>query len=82
MPTLRGKCESVFGARHMDKIRKDTRVVSVMTDQHKETCANAKDEKGRSSSPALHSKAEQTDGEGQKSSKESSNKEEKLFGYE
>ena len=66
----------------MDKVRKDTRVVSVMTDQHEETCAMARDEKGRSSSPALHSKAKQTDGEGQKSSKESGNKEENLFGYE
>ena len=45
-PTLRGKWESVFIGRHMDNVRKETHVVSVIPDKHKETCAVVRDEKG------------------------------------
>ena len=38
-PSRRGKWEIVFGGRHMDNVQKETHVVSVMTDKHKETCA-------------------------------------------
>ena len=51
----------------MDSVQKETHVVSVMTDYHKETCAVVRDEKGRSSSPAPNSKAK-TDEGGEKSS--------------
>ena len=36
---------SVFSGKHMDNVRKETHVVSVMTDQHKETCAVVRDDK-------------------------------------
>ena len=52
----------------MDNVPKETHAVSVMTQYPLETAAKARDEKGRSSSPASHTKAKQTDGEGQKSS--------------
>ena len=62
-PTLRGKCESVFSGRHMDNVRKETHVVSVMN-----LPLGAQRRKGRSSSPARHSNAK-TDGEGEKPQK-------------
>ena len=43
--TLRGKWESVFSGRHMNNVQKETYVVSVMTDKHKETCAVVTDKK-------------------------------------
>ena len=51
----------------MDNVPKETLVVSVTTDGH--LCGGQR-RKGRSSSPAPNSKAN-TDGEGEKSSKES-----------
>ena len=41
----------------MDNVQRESRVVSVMTNLHKETCAVVRDRKGRSSSPAPNSKA-------------------------
>ena len=52
----------------MDNVPKETHAVSVMTSKPLETVARVRDEEGRSSSPASHSKATQTDGEKQKSS--------------
>ena len=43
--TSRGKWESVFGGKDMDNVRKETHVVSVMTDWYKETCTVVRDEK-------------------------------------
>ena len=54
-PTIRGKWESVFSGRHMDNVPKEAVVVSEVSY-----------EKRRSSSPAPHSKAKQTNGEEQK----------------
>ena len=56
----------VFSGRHMDNVRKETHVVSVMTDLHKKTCAMVKDEKDDLPSP--NSKAK-TDEGGEKTSK-------------
>ena len=50
----------------MDSVPKETQVVSVMTSKPLETVAKVRDEKGRSSSLASHSKSKKTDGEGQK----------------
>ena len=61
-----GRC--VFSGRHMDNVPKETHVVSVMTHKPLATVAKVRDEKDDRSSPASHSKAKQTDGEGQKSS--------------
>ena len=60
----------------MDNVPKETPVVSVMTHKPLETVVKVRDEKGRSSSLASHSKEKQTGGEGHKSSKGSGNKEE------
>ena len=70
MPALRGKWESVLSGKHMDNVPKEILVVSVMTSK---TGNKGKGErrKGRSSSPASHSKAIQTDGEEHKSSHKS-----------
>ena len=59
----------------MDNVQKETHVVSVMTDQYKDTCTVVSDEKGRSSFPAPNTKAK-TDGEGDNSSKTSGNRDE------
>ena len=75
-PTLRGGWESVFSGRHMDKVTQETHAVSVMTLWPLETRAVVRAEKGRSSSPASHSKTKRTDGEEQKASQGSSNKQE------
>ena len=59
------KWASVFSGRHKDNVPKETLAVSVMTNKPLGTVAEAKvrDEKRRSSSPAPHPKAKQTDGE-------------------
>ena len=59
----------------MDNVQKETHVVSVMTDQYKESCTVVRERKGRSSSPAPNLKAK-TDEWREKSSKTSRNKEE------
>ena len=65
-PTWKGKWKSVFSGRHKDNVPKETRVVSVMSHDLLEIKAEkAKDKKVRSSSPASHSKSEQTDGKGE-----------------
>ena len=51
----------------MDNVRKETHVVSVMN-KPRETVAEVRDEKDKSSSPAPNSKAK-TDGEGEKTQK-------------
>ena len=78
-PTLRGKWESVFSGRHIDNVPKETHAVSVMTQKASGNTGDGQRRKGRSSSPASHKKAKQTDGEGQKSSTGSGNKEEGSF---
>ena len=50
----------------MDSVPKETDVVSVMIQECLETSGSGQRQKGRSSSPASHSKAKQTEGEGQK----------------
>ena len=55
-PTLRGKREGVFSGRDMDNVPKETHVVSFMTPSPVETRAKGQRRKGRSSSPASHSK--------------------------
>ena len=60
---------------HMYNVPKETRVVSVMT-LASENNGKGQRRKGRSSSPASHSKA--TDGEEQKSSHGSGHKQQKL----
>ena len=60
--TLRGKWKSVFSGRHIDNVSKETRVVSVTT-QDSGNRGNCQRRKGRSSSLASHSKAKQTDGD-------------------
>ena len=55
-PSLRGKRECVFSGMHTDKVPKDTHAFSVMTQRPLATVAKVRD-KGRSSSPASHSKA-------------------------
>ena len=44
-PTLRWKWDSVFSGRHLDKVPKETHVVSVMTHKPLETVAKVRDEK-------------------------------------
>ena len=39
------KVGSVFSGSHMDKVRKETHVFSVMTKKHKETCTVVRDKK-------------------------------------
>ena len=36
---------SVFSGKHMDNVQKETHVVSVMTNLHKDTCAVVRDKK-------------------------------------
>ena len=68
-PTWRGKWQSVFSGLHMDNVPKETHLIS--------NRGQGQRRKGRSSSPASHSKAKkQTDGEGQKSSQGSGSKQE------
>ena len=76
-PALRGKWKSVFSGKHMDNVPKETRVVSVMTSKPLETVAKIRDEKDERL--LLHLKAKQTEGEGQKSSEGSGNKQENSF---
>ena len=66
---LRGLWWSVFSGRHMDNVPDETR-------ESLETVAKDKRQQGRSSSPTAHSKAKQTDGEEQKASQGSGNKQE------
>ena len=68
-----GEC---FSGRHMDNVPEETHVVSIMTQEPLENSAKGQRQKGRSSSLASHSKAKQTDGEGQKSSQGSGSKQE------
>ena len=75
-PALRGKWESVFSGRHMDNVPRELIVVSshdLLASGHK---GKGQRRKGRSSSPASHSKAKRTDGEEHKSSQGSGNKQE------
>ena len=69
-PTLKGKWESVFSGKHMDNVPKETHVVSVMTLWASGNKGKGQRRKGRSSSPASHSKTKQTDGEEQKASQD------------
>ena len=62
--TLRGKWESVFSGKHMDTVPEETHVVWIMTHKPLGNKGSGHRRKGRSSSPASHSKAKQTDGEG------------------
>ena len=62
-PTLRGKWETVFSGRHTDNFPKETRVVSVILQWPLATVTPGQRGKRRSSSPASHSKAKQSDGE-------------------
>ena len=61
MPTLRGKWESATSGKQLDRVRKETRVVSV-TILYLETDVEAQRQKGQASSPAPNAKA-QTDGQ-------------------
>ena len=73
---LREESGSVFSGRHMDNVPEETHVVSVMTQKPIGNSGKGQRQKGRSSSLASHSEAKQTEGEGQKSSKGSCNKQE------
>ena len=76
--SLRGKGFQWESVSQVDNVAKETLAVSVLTSKPLETVAKAQRRKGRSSSPASHSKAKQTDGEGQTPSEESGNRDESL----
>ena len=65
------KVDSFFIGRQIDTVRKETRVVSVMTDKYKETCTVDRDEKGDRLLPHEG---------GEKSTNASGNRDESSFG--
>ena len=73
-PTWRGKWESVFSGQ----CSKGDSCTFSHDIQASGNSSGAQRRKGRSSSPASHSKAKQTDGEGQTPSEESGNRDESL----